>query len=112
MRLGPVPETSSNLRLFLDACWDDMLTITSIIVLHGLAAQSPDTWIYKRHSDNDSDRTNWLCDEQMLPAQLPRARVLTYEWNAEFDRGASTDIFAGYADTLLSQIHIHREDHV
>ncbi|KAL8418565.1 hypothetical protein RB594_001965 [Gaeumannomyces avenae] len=44
----------------------------------------------------------------MLLALIPSARILTYEWNANFAGSASTDIFSGHAETLLMRIHAER----
>lgn len=44
----------------------------------------------------------------MLPEAVPTARILTYDWNGDFDRTASNDLFAGHADTLLSWTHDNR----
>ncbi|KAL2141208.1 hypothetical protein VTI28DRAFT_2714 [Corynascus sepedonium] len=49
-----------------------------IIVLHGLAAQSPETFIaYKVDGNSDSGHVNWVADNDMLPAVMPYARILT-----------------------------------
>lgn len=83
---------------------------TSIIVLHGLDAESPKTWIaWKVDNDPRSGNVNWLSDDHMLPNALSKARILTYDWNGNFDSKASQDIFVGHADTLLERIHGNRE---
>jgi hypothetical protein len=58
-------------------------TDVDIIAVHGLDAQSPDTWIWK----HNGDCVNWLQDERMLPARVPAARIFTCDWPADlFER--------------------------
>ncbi|KAL8305590.1 hypothetical protein RB600_008465 [Gaeumannomyces tritici] len=56
----------------------------------------------------NSGNVNWLKDDTMLPALIPSARILTYEWNANFVGSASADIFSGHAETLPLRIHAER----
>lgn len=59
--------------------------------------------------DSNSGDVNWLSDSDMLPAVMPEARILTYDWNADYDKTASCDIFLGHALTLLDRIHVNRK---
>ncbi|KAH6957864.1 hypothetical protein BKA56DRAFT_680749 [Ilyonectria sp. MPI-CAGE-AT-0026] len=80
-----------------------------IVVIHGLGARSPDTWIaWKVDGDRHSGDVNWLRDPDMLPSSMPTARILAYDWNADYDKGASSDIFLGHADAFLDRIHVDR----
>ncbi|RGP63215.1 ankyrin repeat [Fusarium longipes] len=77
-----------------------------IIFMHGLDAESPKTWIaLKNEDDPASEEVNWLCDKHMLPSSMPHARILTYDWNANYDTTASSDKFLGHADTLLDRVY-------
>ena len=79
------------------------------MVLHGLGAQSQITFLaYRVEDDPNSGLVNWLSDSHMLPASMPEARILTYDWNANFDNTASSDTFDGHARTLLDRIHVNR----
>ncbi|KIL85180.1 ankyrin repeat protein [Fusarium avenaceum] len=79
--------------------------------MHGLDAQSPKTWIaWKKEDDPDSGNVNWLCDEHMLPQSMNYTRILTYDWNANYDTTASSDRFLGHADTLLDRVYVNREE--
>lgn len=83
---------------------------SSVIALHGLDAQSPKTWVaWRIETDRNSGDVFWLGDEDMLPSSLPEARILTYDWNANYDNNASEDIFLNHADSLLRQLHVDRE---
>lgn len=85
----------------------------SIIALHGLDAKSPRTWIaWKENDDPNSGDVHWLKDSHMLPAVMPKSRILTYDWNANYDTTASTDRFLGHADTFLDRISDEREKSV
>lgn len=48
----------------------------------------------------------------MLPAKMPKSRILTYDWNANYDRSASVKNFLGHADSLLDALYINRHDTV
>ncbi|KAK2612317.1 hypothetical protein QQS21_001743 [Conoideocrella luteorostrata] len=78
--------------------------------MHGLDAQSPATWIaWKQADDPYSGDVHWLRDNHMLPHFIPNSRILTYDWNASYDKNASSDRFIGYADTLLDRLYVERE---
>ncbi|KAH6967166.1 hypothetical protein EDB82DRAFT_542181 [Fusarium venenatum] len=82
-----------------------------IIFMHGLDAHSPKTWLaWEIEDDPDSGDVNWLSDKHMLPSSMPYARILTYDWNANYDITASSDRFLGHADTLLDRVYVHREE--
>ncbi|KZZ99028.1 Ankyrin repeat protein [Moelleriella libera RCEF 2490] len=92
---------------------DKYVTTTAeidIIALHGLDAKSPRTWIaWRENDDPNSGDVHWLKDSHMLPAVVPKSRILTYDWNANYDTTASTDRFLGHADTFLDRISNERE---
>jgi hypothetical protein len=48
----------------------------------------------------------------MLPAKIPNARILTYDWNASYDKNVSTQIFLGEADQLLDDLYDDRKSEV
>ncbi|KAF5723137.1 ankyrin repeat [Fusarium mundagurra] len=82
-----------------------------IIFMHGLDAQSPRTWIaWVRDNEPESGEVFWLKDKDMLPRDMPYARILTYDWNANYDKTASSARFLGHADTLLDRIYIERDN--
>lgn len=81
--------------------------------MHGLEAKSPDTWFaWKDGVSKASGNVHWLRDDDMLPRSMPNSRILTYDWNANYDASASSDKFLGHADALLDRIHVDREDTV
>ena len=47
---------------------------------------------------------NWLSDGDMLPAALPKPRIFTYDWNANYFGDAPVQTLLGHADTLLGLV--------
>jgi hypothetical protein len=47
---------------------------------------------------------NWLTDPDMLPAATPKARIFTYDWDANYFKDAPVQTLLGHADTLLSHV--------
>ncbi|KAK4063744.1 hypothetical protein Trihar35433_8452 [Trichoderma harzianum] len=62
---------------------DDNLFTTDIdiIAIHGLDTSAPTTWEYR---SQNGQTINWLRDKDMLPAAVPRACVMLYNWPAKF----------------------------
>lgn len=82
---------------------------SSIIAIHGLDTQSPNTWAsWKKDGDPTSGEVHWLQDRDMLPRVIPNARIFTYDWNANFSHSSATDLLLGHADGLLDRLHIYR----
>ena len=48
----------------------------------------------------------------MLPSKIPQARVLTYDWNANYAEDASADRFLGHANALLHRLQLDRRVNV
>lgn len=87
-----------------------ILTYDSIIAIHGLDTQSPGTWCVLREQGNPaSGVVNWL--EDLLPQDVPSARIYTYNWNAA-THGKTTNLgtyLHDHAETLLLRIGILRQ---
>ncbi|KAF5563845.1 ankyrin repeat [Fusarium napiforme] len=87
------------------------LAFSGIFVIHGLDARSDKTFVaWRVDGDKTSGDVHWLSDEDMLPAKMPQARVLTYDWNANYDKMASQETMRNHADTLLERVHLNRDD--
>ncbi|CAG1970801.1 unnamed protein product [Fusarium graminearum] len=94
-----------------DSEYDNGKLKNDIIALHGLDAKSPETWIaWVVDGDAKSGDVNWLQDKHMLPKFMPESRILTYQWNANYEISASSDRFSGHAKTLLQDLHADRSD--
>src|SRR6187402_1854453 len=88
-----------------------LLTISSIIAVHGLNPQSKnyrdhawDTW---RTPSGPQGRL-WLRDD--LPQHVPETRIFLYEYNSTAVYGRDRDTFVDKANELLEAIRIERED--
>ncbi|KAK5327659.1 hypothetical protein LTR93_003045 [Exophiala xenobiotica] len=67
-----------------------------IVAVHGLGAHPDDTWTKDREAENhsrwpinwlqgkDSHRINWLQEEDMLPAEVPNARIMRYGYKSNW----------------------------
>lgn len=83
-----------------------LLTFCSIIAIHGLGARWPTTWERSEHyPPRKSDKkVNWLCDENMLPSEIPETRILRFDWDGNYCQDATTDTNLGQAANLLESI--------
>ncbi|KAJ2978093.1 hypothetical protein NUW58_g7604 [Xylaria curta] len=77
-------------------------TTIDIIAIHGLGTKSPRTWEFKQR-DNGCV-FNWLSHEDMLPAAIPKARIFTYDWNANYFENAPVQTLLGHASNLLAHV--------
>ncbi|KAH7126548.1 hypothetical protein B0J13DRAFT_565635 [Dactylonectria estremocensis] len=81
-----------------------------IIAIHGLDAESPKTWYANLDPDDpSSEQINWLRDDHMLPNSRRDSRIMTYDWNANYDSYASKVNFLAHAETLLDDIYEDRK---
>lgn len=46
----------------------------------------------------------------MLPARMSQARILTYDWNANYDKTASEQTMLDHADDLLLKVLMNRRE--
>jgi hypothetical protein len=44
----------------------------------------------------------------MLPDRIPKARIMTYDWNAQYQKGVSTMTLHAEAIRLIKAIHNER----
>lgn len=80
---------------------------SSIVAVHGLDTSSPKTWVaYERDGPADSrGRTfNWLSDDDMLPAVVPKARIWTFDYNANYHSNASVVDLLALGEMLLRSL--------
>ncbi|OTA91472.1 hypothetical protein M434DRAFT_32636 [Hypoxylon sp. CO27-5] len=84
-----------------------------IIAIHGLDTKSPDTWVWKDLKNPRQPAVNWLEDQNMLPALVGRARILTCDWPADLYESSQLipRTIDEFARLLLDGIQSHtRED--
>jgi len=68
------------------------------------------TWHH--YGDEHSDPAHWLRDKHMLPGYIPEARILTYDWNANYDKEASVATLKDQGARLLDMISADRRQKV
>ena len=85
------------------------LAALSVVALNGLNGHAFDTWKYQSSSDSN-DYFMWLRDS--LPQHFPRARVLTYGYNANVLSDVSTGRLRTFAEMFLEKVRLEREDEV
>ncbi|KKO98258.1 hypothetical protein THAR02_09642 [Trichoderma harzianum] len=86
---------------------DDNLSTTDIdiIAIHGLDTSAPTTWEYR---SQNGQTINWLRDKDMLPAAVPRACLMLYNWPAKFYTNAVDLTLHDLAEGLWLDIHARR----
>lgn len=79
----------------------------SIVAVHGLNGDAYKTWT------SDKGDICWLNDKSLLPKYLPKARILTWGYNANVTapKGGTTsaDRILQHAHTLVAQLHADRK---
>ncbi|KAL7781040.1 hypothetical protein V8C43DRAFT_239798 [Trichoderma afarasin] len=80
-------------------------TDIDIIAIHGLDTSAPTTWEYR---SQNGQTINWLRDRDMLPAAVPRACVMLYNWPAKFYTNAVDLTLHDLAEGLWLDIHGRR----
>lgn len=76
--------------------------------MHGLQTTSPTTWIAYNDSYLEGalvrKYVNWLSDDDMLPAQVPNARIWTFNYNSDWAINAPATRISVVAETFLTSI--------
>ncbi|KAI0890819.1 hypothetical protein F4806DRAFT_485147 [Annulohypoxylon nitens] len=76
-----------------------------IIAIHGVSARPENTW---KHRES---KVNWLTNAEMLPAVLPQARIMTYNYASHwFGENAMKQTLSCVALKLLLSLVEQRED--
>ena len=79
----------------------------SVVAVHGLNGDAYTTWT------SDEEKVLWLSHRDLLPKYLPKARVLTWGYNANVTsvkkRSTSADRILQHAQTLVAQLVADRE---
>ena len=81
--------------------------VVDVVALHGLYGDALKTWTTK-----GSEQCCWLNDPKMLPDKLPRARILSWGYNADVTAllgDTSSDRILHHAHTLVAQLQADRE---
>lgn len=81
-----------------------MLSVQSIIAVHGLGANPDWAWIFK---DGDL-RVHWLKGEDMLPSRLPHSRIMVFNYESRWHVDAPWQRRSLCADQLLNAVDTQR----
>lgn len=80
------------------------LTTSSIVALHGISAHRDKTW------GRRPDGTNWLGAPDMLPRDIPCARILSYGYSSNWlGPGSMSICLDEVAGQFLSLLHEQRK---
>ena len=82
----------------------DVAKRTSVVFVHGLTGDREKTWTHQS--------TSCLWPEELLPLDLPEARIFTYGYDADvahFFSAASQSRIGNHAQTLLGSLAQVRE---
>ncbi|KAK8113454.1 hypothetical protein PG984_013980 [Apiospora sp. TS-2023a] len=76
-----------------------------IVAVHGIGAYPATAWEHRK------TKVNWLSESTMLPAKLPRARIMTYGYKSYWfgDDAVRTSI-DGVATSFLQDLNYERSD--
>ena len=80
---------------------------SSIVAVHGLDTSSPKTWLaYENDGPPDirGRAFNWLSDADMLPTVVPKARIWTFDYNANYHSNAPVVDLLALGETLLRSL--------
>ncbi len=82
-----------------------VLDPASIVAVPGLGANSEKTWVRK----TPHGEVHWLRDPKMLPARVPNARILVFEYESQWFGKASVDqTLANVANQLVHALQHKR----
>ncbi|KAI1780338.1 hypothetical protein F4818DRAFT_435546 [Hypoxylon cercidicola] len=76
-----------------------------IVAIHGVGARPEYTWVHRE------TQVNWLSHPTMLPAALPKARIMAYNYASHwFGENAVKQTLSGVAKKLLHSLNDEREN--
>lgn len=79
-----------------------LLTVASVIAIHGIGAHRDYTW--------NTGGINWLNEKTMLPSLFPRARIMAYGYASNWlGQGSIATGLVDVAGRLLNLLHALRE---
>ncbi|KAK4074421.1 hypothetical protein Purlil1_12978 [Purpureocillium lilacinum] len=83
---------------------DDVREV-DIIAVHGLGSDVDWSWTWK-----DGDRhVHWLSDHDMLPANVPKARIIAYKYDSRWHSNAPKTCLQLCGEELAHSIHSFRD---
>jgi len=81
----------------------------SVIAVHGLGANPDYTWKHKITTKEGGKKyVQWLSDPELLPSQIPNARIMTFNYPSRWHRNAPHQRRPSCAIQLLQAVHSDR----
>jgi hypothetical protein len=92
--------------------------INSVVAVQGFGSTYPYTWMGKPKSlpqknslsKPEEQTVTWL--ETLLPKDLPKARILAYEYSSKWFHSPDFQSLQDHASTLLNELVCYREEQV
>jgi hypothetical protein len=84
----------------------------SIVAVHGLGANPAWAWIRKTEDEETGEerKINWLKDENMLPLDIPNARIMTFNYESKWIADAPKQGRFSCAEQLLTALDNQRRE--
>ena len=81
-----------------------------IVAVHGLGANPAWAWVRKvgEKQTPQYKEVNWLADKDLLPAEIPHARIMTFSYHSRWHEDAPKQGLALCADQLLAALDDRR----
>ena len=88
------------------------ITNSSVVAVHGLGADPAWAWVRKIGVEGTDQykKVNWLADKDLLPAKIPHARIMTFNYEAKWHKDAPKQRRDLCADQLLSALDNKRKE--
>ncbi|WQF87977.1 Putative alpha/beta hydrolase-1, NACHT nucleoside triphosphatase [Colletotrichum destructivum] len=77
-----------------------------IIAVHGLGSNVDWSWTWK----DGEKRVNWLRDHDMLPARVPKSRIMVYNYESRWHADAPKTRLQLCGEQLVQNVHSFRRD--
>ncbi|KIN02724.1 hypothetical protein OIDMADRAFT_120076 [Oidiodendron maius Zn] len=96
-------EAPDDIPFGLDIWVEGVDPVVDIVAIHGLNGHQKKTWTAK-------NKVNWLRDANMLPANIPNARIMSwgYDANTHSTKELSAMHLYDHGQTLVSDLSLHR----
>lgn len=110
MRANPILlKLSGSPEHLLGINYHVLISTLSIIAVHGLGANVDWSWTWKDEAKPDH-HVKWLEDEDMLPAVVPKSRIVLYNYDSSWHSDAPKTRLQICGEELLCSIHTFRKD--
>lgn len=83
--------------------------LDSIIAVHGLGANVDWSWTW-RDKAGSRPSVNWLKDLDMLPATVPRTRIIAYNYDSRWHKNAPKTRLELCGEEFVHSLHVFREN--